>query len=259
MAAVYEAEHLLLARRVAIKVLHSAFKDTQEAVTRFHLEAHAAACIAHPNVREVQEAGKLPDGSPYMVMEYLEGCSLADRLVSEQRLATQEAIDVLCQVLSALDAAHSRGFIHRDIKPGNVFLARRGRSWVVKLLDFGASTTRGPGRLMLTGPGKVMGTPLYMAPEQVLGAELDHRVDLYACGALLFETLVGVPPFTGSNWCILTEKILHAAPPNPLLLRPDLPLALLPILQRGLAKDAGSRYQTAELFLAELEAVRRSV
>jgi serine/threonine protein kinase len=195
-----------------------------------------------------------------MVMERLVGETLADRVAAEGGLPFEDVIDTLVQVLSALVAAHEQGIVHRDIKPENVFLTKRvGIPPIVKLLDFGVSKVTGGARdeLALTRTGMVMGTPYYMAPEQARGdRDLDARVDLYACGVMLYEALTGKRPFTASNYNALLVQILNAKPRPARALRPALPAGYDAVLDKALARDREDRYATAADFQRDLQALR---
>jgi serine/threonine-protein kinase len=223
MGTVFEAEHMSIGRLVAIKVLHPNQAGKATAVRRFHQEARAAAAIGHPNICEVYDIGTLGDGSPYLVMEKLVGETLADRIANERGLPLADVIDILLQVLSALVVAHEKRIVHRDIKPENVFLSTRvGCAPLVKLLDFGVSKMipvpgdeqrAGEENVDLTRIGMVMGTPHYMSPEQARGErDLDGRVDLYACGVMLYEALTGRRPFNASSYERLLLQIISSTP-----------------------------------------------
>lgn len=258
MGAVYEAEHLVLGRTVALKVLNPQNAARPEAVSRFRHEARVAGSIGHPNICEIYDVGNLEDGTPYLVMERLVGDSLADRINKEGALPFLDVIDIVSQVLSGLVAAHRKGVIHRDIKPENVFLSRRpGRETIVKLLDFGISKAGSiDSDLHLTRTGMVMGTPYYMAPEQARGEALDHRVDLYATGVVLYECLTGRRPFSAPNYNALLVQILTGSPRPIFELRPAIPVGFAPIVERAMAKQADERFQTATDFLDTLMALR---
>ena len=263
MGAVYEAENRALGRSVAVKVLHPAQARKKVAVKRFHQEARAAGAIGHPNICEVYDLGTLDDGSPYLVMERLVGETLADRIQSEGGLPFDDVIDVLTQVLSGLVAAHEKGIVHRDIKPENIFLTKRvGCPPVAKLLDFGVSKMVSPIHekeedLDLTRTGMVMGTPFYMSPEQARGdRNLDARVDLYACGVILYEAITGRRPFTAANYNALLLQILSASPRPARELRPALPQGFDEVLDKSLARNRDDRFQTAALFQRELQGLR---
>jgi serine/threonine protein kinase len=264
MGAVFEAEHLIVGRRVAVKVLHPVQAKKREAVRRFYREARAAGCIDHPNVCDVYDFDLLPDGTPYFVMEKLVGETMACRITRDRKLPLGELMDIVLHVLSALMAAHDKGIVHRDVKPENVFLARRpGRSAVAKLLDFGVSKTLGVARgshedeVDLTRKGMVMGTPYYMSPEQVRGdRDLDARVDLYACGVILYEGLTGHRPFEASSYGALLREVLRGTATPARELRRELPGGLEPILARAMARSRDDRYRTATEFQRDLQALR---
>jgi eukaryotic-like serine/threonine-protein kinase len=265
MGTVFEAEHLALGRAVAVKVLHATQVANSDSIRRFQQEARAAAAIGHPNICGVIDLGTLDDGSPYIVMERLVGETLADRIASEAGMAFEDVIDVLVQVLSGLVAAHEQRIVHRDIKPENIFLTKRvGCPPLVKVLDFGVSKMTGSmlggmpqEDLDLTRTGMVMGTPYYMAPEQARGErDLDARVDLYACGVILYEALTGKRPFAASNYNALLLQIQAATPHPALALRPALPAAYGPVIEKAMARDRRDRYATAAAFQQDLQALR---
>ncbi len=220
MGVVYDAVHIDLGRRVALKALANKFTDDIVAVTRFRNEARAASALGHPNIVEVSDFGVLPDGAPYLVMERLEGETLGQRMRREGRLTPADASQIVAQILSALTATHEQEILHRDLKPENVFLSQRpGLPPVVKLLDFGISKQRAtledPNH-QLTRAGFVMGTPGYMAPEQARGErDLDGRVDLYAVGVLAYEMLSGRPVYVAKNPAALVAE-MRSRPPAPL-------------------------------------------
>jgi eukaryotic-like serine/threonine-protein kinase len=265
MGTVFEAEHIALGRSVAVKVLHATQATRKDSIRRFQQEARAAGAIGHPNICGVIDLGTLDDGSPYIVMERLLGETLADRVASEGGLPFEDVIDILIQVLSGLVAAHEQQIVHRDIKPENIFLTQRvGCPPLVKLLDFGISKMTG-GRagglrqedLNLTRTGMVMGTPFYMAPEQARGErDLDARVDLYACGVILYEALTGRRPFTASNYNALLLQILTATPRPASELRPALPPGFDTVIEKAMARRREERYATASDFQRDLQALR---
>jgi serine/threonine-protein kinase len=268
MGAVFEVEHSAIGRVVAMKVLHPAQAGKKVAVKRFHQEARAAGGIGHPNICEVFDFGTLGDGSPYLVMERLKGETLASRIANEGGLPFLDVVDVVMQVLSGLAAAHERGILHRDIKPENVFLAERaGYPAIAKLLDFGVSKII-PGAAVgewddetdLTKTGMVMGTPYYMSPEQARGdRNLDGRVDLYACGVMLYESLTGQRPFIAKNYNSLLVQILQGGASPPRSLRASIPTALEAVVVRAMAKNRDDRYQSAADFSRALAPIRRDL
>ncbi len=264
MGAVYEAENTALGRSVAVKVLHPAQARKRVAVKRFHQEARSAGAIGHPNICEVYDLGTLDDGSPYLVMERLVGETLADRIQSEGGLPFDDVIEIVTQVLSGLVAAHEKNIVHRDIKPENIFLTKRvGCPPLAKLLDFGVSKMINPIHnekeedLDLTRTGMVMGTPFYMSPEQARGdRNLDARVDLYACGVILYEALTGRRPFTAANYNALLLQILTTNPRPARELRPALPQGFDEVLDKALARNREDRFHSAAAFQRELQSLR---
>ncbi|MEZ4246732.1 MAG: serine/threonine-protein kinase [Polyangiales bacterium] len=248
MGAVYEAEHLSVGRRVALKRLHPELATDAHAISRFQREARAAGATGHEHVVDVLDLGFAEDGAPYLVMELLTGESLATRLKRVRQLAPRRAAAIAGQVLSALEAVHALDVIHRDLKPDNIFLTKRhGRSDYVKVLDFGVSKMSAEGKdPKLTRTGVMVGTPHYMSPEQARGVrQLDHRVDLYAVGVILYECLSGQLPFSADNYHALLQSIL-AREPMPLdRLVLDLDPGLVGVVQRALAKKPDDRFPTA--------------
>ncbi|WP_437723675.1 serine/threonine-protein kinase [Sorangium sp. So ce861] len=257
MGAVYEAEHLQIGRLVAVKVMHPRETQQREAISRLEHEARVAGRIGHPNICEVYDMGWLPDGSPYLVMERLHGETLAQRIERRGVVSPSELVDIMLQVLSALVTAHERGIVHRDLKPENIFLSERaGMLPVAKLLDFGISQASGmDGAMDLTRTGMVMGTPYYMAPEQARGdVELDHRLDLWAVGVILYEALTGQRPFVARNYNALLVQILTLWHRPVTELDPTIPPGLSRLVDRALAKERDERFQSAREFQ---EALRR--
>ena len=264
MGTVYEAEHIAIGRRVAIKVLHAVQARGKEAALRFYREARAAGCIGHPNVCEVYDLDTLDDGRPYLVMEKLAGDTLGGRIAAKGKLPPRDIVHILVQVLSALIAAHAKGIVHRDIKPENVFLVERsGCSPLAKLLDFGVSKATAArvgssdSEVDLTRRGMVMGTPNYLSPEQARGdRDLDTRVDLYACGVILYEGLTGQRPFVAPNHADLLHAILRATPRPASDLRRALPSAFDAVIAKAMARNRDDRYATAEQFQRDLRSLR---
>ena len=264
MGVVYEAEHLGLERPVAVKVLNPVQAKKKNTVKRFQMEARAAGGIGHPNICEVYDMGWLEDGCPYLVMERLHGQTLADRIRKSGGLPFLEAVEVLSQVLAGLMAAHEKGIMHRDIKPENIFLSRRTNADpVAKILDFGVSKGMAGGveePLDLTRTGMVMGTPYYMSPEQARGERnLDARVDVYACGVMLYECLTGRRPFLAPNYNALLLQILTENPRPARDLRPDLPAPFEAIMRRAMARARDDRYPTAAALRRDLQHVGKQL
>jgi serine/threonine protein kinase len=262
MGTVFEALREGLGNLVAIKVLHPNQVHKKDSVQRFHHEARAAARIGHPNICEVYDFGSLPDGRPYLVMDRLTGTTLAERILSVGGLPFQEVVDTLTQVLSGLHAAHEKAIIHRDVKPENVFLSQRvGCPPIAKILDFGVSKVMAEhaqasnfSDVEVTRTGVVLGTPYYLAPEQARGERnLDARVDLYACGVMLYEALTGRRPFRAANYNALLIAILTTAPRPAREIRPDLPGGFGRVLDKSIARDPADRFQTALEFQAALQ------
>ncbi|MBN1774246.1 MAG: serine/threonine protein kinase [Deltaproteobacteria bacterium] len=254
MGAVYEAEHVVVGRHVAVKLLHPDMARNAQIVTRFHNEARAAGSIGNEHIIEVLDFGKQP--APYLVMEYLDGRSLSQLLEQEGPLSPSRAAALLIQVLEALEAAHAKGIVHRDLKPENVFLVRKQDRDHVKLLDFGISKlqTTDPQSGHLTQTGTILGTPYYMSPEQALGAkDLDHLTDIYSAGVILYECLTGKLPFAAENYNMLLVKIISDPPPPPRSFRPDLPEALEQITLKAMAQDRPLRFPSARAFAEALQ------
>jgi serine/threonine-protein kinase len=248
MGAVYAAEHLLIGRRVALKRLHPELAADAKAIARFHREARAAAATGHENIVDILDMGFGEDGAPFLVMEYLAGQSLAELLRREGRLPPTRAASIVGQLLDALAAVHRRDIVHRDLKPDNLLLVRRaGRQDFVKILDFGISKMkRDDDGMALTRTGVTLGTPFYMSPEHARGVrELDHRVDLYAAGVILYECLTGRVPYREPNYHALLQAILQADPPRVRDLAPEVPEALAEIVHRAIARSPADRFPSA--------------
>ncbi len=250
MGQVFEAIHTGLNRRVAIKVLHKNASKKDGLVERLEREAKASAAVGHVNIVEVMDFGVHED-MPFMVMEYLEGESLLDRLERAKKLPLEDAAFVIGQILSALSAAHAAGIVHRDLKPENVLLVKRGdQNDLVKLLDFGISKVMNesaPGR-PITREGMVVGTPFYMAPEQAMArADVDGGADIYSAGVMLYEMLTGRLPFNAASEAEVLMKICRREeePPWPSELDSSLPPELDSIVVRALAFNRADRYPTA--------------
>jgi serine/threonine-protein kinase len=255
MGAVYEADHVGLDKRVAVKVILDRYTEDREAVSRFHREARSASRIGHDNIVAVTDIAEV-DGRHFIVMEYLHGHDLAAELRESGPMPPRRAIDIVGQVLAGLAAAHEAQVVHRDMKPENVFLCDdRGRTDFVKIMDFGISKfiSAHDTNMRLTGTGKVVGTPLYMAPEQARGDDsLDHRVDIYAVGIMLFELLAGRPPFVASSYLGVLTQHLHERPPSLTSVRADIPPDLVEAVERALEKNPADRFASAREFAAAI-------
>ncbi len=249
MGAVYEGVHVRLRRKVAIKLLHGALARSEKARVRFEGEARAAAALAHPSIVEVVDFGELDDGTYFLVMELLEGRDL-EAEIRKGPLSVSRAVRIALQVCSALEAVHAKGIVHRDLKPANIFLTReRDEPDRVKVLDFGVAKFTQPDEgveTAHTATGQTIGTPIYMSPEQARGLrDVDHRTDIYALGAILFEALTGSVLFQFNNTPDLLLQICHGRVPRLRERRPDLPQDLDDVLRRMLERAPDDRYTTA--------------
>jgi serine/threonine protein kinase len=256
MGKVYLAEHVEIGKRVALKVLHPSYSRMPDLVERFRREARAASKIGHPNIVDVTDSGTTADGSVYFVMEYLEGVELGSVIEREGALDIARALRIAGQICRALAAAHQQGIVHRDLKPENIFLITRdGAADVVKVLDFGiAKTTEAEAarERRLTSPGMAMGTPEYMAPEQAAGRPADARCDVYALGAIMYEMVTGVPPYSGDNFMEILTKKATLDPPPPIQVRTELPQQVSDLVGTAMARNPDARPQTMETLEYEL-------
>ncbi|MEM9188330.1 MAG: protein kinase [Myxococcota bacterium] len=245
MGSVYEGEHLLIKRRVAIKCLHAQFATNAEIVARFQNEAMAANSIQHKNIIEVTDMGRFEDGTVYMVLEFLDGKELADILKSEGPQPLGRVVKIMMQVCDALDAAHSKGIVHRDLKPENIFIIHRsGTEDFVKVLDFGIAKILEGANKGMTRTGTTLGTPYYMAPEQAQARrDLDGRADIYSMGVILFHALTGQHPFEDESYPMLVVKICTEPPPPLQNYRPDIAPEFAAIVANMLAKEPSQRYR----------------
>ncbi|MCP4677039.1 MAG: serine/threonine protein kinase [Deltaproteobacteria bacterium] len=248
MGTVYEAEHEVIHRKVAVKVMHAEYSKIPEVTTRFIREAQAASAIGHPNIVEIHDVGREEDGTVFIVMELLDGRSLKDIILEDGKLEPSFAVFVALQVLSALVAAHDLKIIHRDMKPDNIFITKdnQGRQ-EIKLLDFGIAKIQGDleGDQGLTKTGTVLGTPSYMSPEQARGKDIDARIDIWAVGVILYEMLSGHLPYSGNSYNeIIGEILLETATPLKEL-EPNLPSGLLATVDKAMSKNRDHRFADA--------------
>lgn len=255
---VYEAEHEVIRRKVAVKMLHASFAAEPEVMARFRREAIAATTIGHPHIVEVLDMGRADDGAAYMVLELLEGRDWAVVLEEGGPQPLGRTIHILLQVLDGLAAAHDKGIIHRDLKAENVFLITRGNDAdFVKIVDFGISKIMEEGGtkdVVLTHTGMAMGTPVAMSPEQFQGKkDVDRRADLWAVGVMLYRALTASWPFGGETYAMLAVNVMTEHPRPLAELRPDVPGAIADVVGRLLEKDRARRYQTAGEVRAALE------
>ena len=217
----------------------------QDLLQRFLREPRYASSLDHPNIVRVFEAGEA-GGLHYIAMEYVEGTDLRNLLKEEGPLAPERAVAILTQVAAALDVAHAAGLLHRDVKPDNVLIGNGGGAGAGQayLTDFGLGKDPGRDSRALTGSGEFVGTVLYTAPEQMLEREPDRRVDVYSLACVLYETLVGGPPFHYANVMEVMQAHIESTPPKPSKQRKGLPVELDDVIERGLAKEPSDRYET---------------
>ena len=252
MGLVYGARHAAVGKLVAIKALRAHLASDAEAIQRFNAEATAATSIGNQHIVETFDFGQLPDGAAYMVMEYLEGRSLAELIEGWSPLPVERITKIAVQIAEALNAAHLAGIVHRDLKPDNIFLCERENDAdFVKILDFGIAKF-GVSQARLTQAGAVFGTPAYMSPEQALGKATDGRTDVYALGVMLYEMACGRVPFSGENAIVVLS--MHAnEEPEPLSKRkPDVSPELEAIVNKCLSKDLEARYASMAELAADL-------
>ncbi len=248
MASVYLAEHRVLGREVALKILHARYAEEETMVNRFVNEARSMASIEHPGILAIQDIGQSRDGDFYTVMELLRGETLGERLDKLERISEARTLKLARQIACALGAAHDRGVIHRDIKPDNVFLvpdAEVPGGERVKVLDFGIAKVTGVVQNDLTAVGIVVGTPAYMAPEQCTpNAEVDGRADIYGLGGLMYRMVTGQKPFTSFDEYELLRSHLYATPESPIELEAPISSAFDQAIMRCLAKEPDERFQS---------------
>jgi tRNA A-37 threonylcarbamoyl transferase component Bud32 len=261
MGAVYEAQHNVIGKHFALKVLLDKYAQKHDVVARLQQEARLASSIGHPSIVDVNDFGETADGRSFVVMEFLDGESLAQLIQQKAPLPPERVLPIIRQAADALGAAHQKDILHRDVKPENVFITRRDGKDFVKVLDFGISKAmkkpeEEEDSPRLTQTGMVLGTPLYMSPEQARGeSELDQRIDIYALGVIMYEALSGETPFRGTNYLGIINQVLTQQATPLRQLRPDLPLseALERVVMKMMHKDRNRRYAQMTEVVADID------
>ena len=264
MGVVYLAEDTILGRHVAVKTLTEGGLGRQHFRTRFLREARAVSALSHANIATIYDYGETPQGDPYIVMEFVRGETLAE-LISKHNLTLERTVEIIIDVARALGEAHRHGIIHRDIKPSNIAITDSGQ---VKVLDFGLAKQVDDGsdnssgkenNATQTREGVMLGTPLYLSPEQAMGVSVDARSDLFSLGSVLYECVTGQPPFGGSSPIEICAKVIRDDPVPPSSLNPQVVADLDRISLKSLAKKPDERYQSAELCIEDLRAAEQAL
>ncbi len=249
MGVVYKAKDPQINRTIALKILREDRVTSEDFVQRFLKEAMAIGRLSHPNIVTIYDVGQDHD-TIYLAMEYLEGRPFND-IIREKNLSFTEIAELAVQLAECLDYAHKKGIVHRDIKPSNIMLSPEGK---VKLTDFGIARIEDPAMNQQTRAGEILGTPVYMSPEQVMGQQLDGRSDLYSLGVILYELAAGKRPYSGENLAAIFRAITLDTPEDPGTINPSMPPALASLVMKGLNKDAAQRFQTGEEMAAAYRA-----
>lgn len=259
MGAIFEAEHARLPKRFAIKLLSLSHNDTAaEAYARFRREAQITAELGHPHIVEIVDFNQSEEGQPYFVMELLEGQDLAQRVIDGPALSIAEVAQIVDQSAQALQVAHDRGIVHRDVKPSNIFLARRKNGFEIKVLDFGISKVRNAADAITRGH-PLIGTVQWMSPEQTQPETktIDHRSDIFSLAAVTYLLLTKRPPFLGDDFFALVAAIREQPEQPASTLVPSLPTSVDEVLAHALQKDPDARHQSVEAFAADLRRALR--
>ncbi len=265
MSIVYKGRHELMDRMVAIKMLQAQLVNDQTSIKRFKQEAKAASCLTHSNVITVYDCDVAPGGQPYLVMDYLVGESLADIIKRENHVEEMRALNIFIQACDALEHAHLKGVLHRDLKSSNIMLVDfEGKIDVVKVVDFGIAKlmpNSGKQSQNLTQTGEIFGSPIYMSPEQCLGSHLDARSDIYSMGAMLFESLMGMPPLMGDTIIDTMQMHVSSVPASFADMRHDLNIhpQFEAVVFKALEKKPEDRYASMEQFRDALAHVARTI
>ncbi|MFQ5676096.1 MAG: serine/threonine protein kinase, partial [bacterium] len=253
MGVVYKAKDTKLKRKVALKFLPLQTMAGEEEKARFEHEAQAAAALDHPNICTVHEINEA-DGQTFIAMAYVEGQSLHELIIDNCQLTIINCLDYAIQIAEGLQAAHEKEIVYRDIKPANILITEKGQ---VRITDFGLAKLAG--RTQLTKEGTAMGTVAYMSPEQTQGVDVDHRTDIWALGAVIYEMITGQQPFVGDYEQAVIYSIMNEDPEPPTALRTGVPMELERIVLKALAKEPDERYQRVDEMLVDLKGVQKAL
>ncbi|MFN8551589.1 MAG: protein kinase [Candidatus Obscuribacterales bacterium] len=256
MSTVYRARHKFMNNDVAIKILAPKLVADLKSMKRFRQEAQVTSSLEHPNIVTAHDFGITPQGQIFLIMDFVEGRTLASIITESGSLPSAKALNIFVQLCDALEHAHQKKIIHRDLKPGNIIISESERGEKVKVVDFGIakiSQKIGSQNVSLTAQGEVFGSPVYMSPEQCTDSPMDERSDLYSLGCLMFETLTGRPPFYGSSTCeTIRQQVFETAPAMSLITQANVPLQLEQVVQKCLQKDPTARFDSARQVRDEL-------